>query len=362
MDELRISLGPDGLPWAICFKGGHSFALDVGDVAEISEKKLRPLILLALLTEWERSAGNGKKGAERRRDDTACPSLKSRDEKAAKTLSTVLIHKKTAGAAVNKDREKKTTHWLERVFGEWPLEKYLTGNRYYGDVSFTSNVAVILQDDGGAELEDDPEYISKLFFNYADNTQESQKRVILELNLQRNGECSPITIDTENCDGSFRNNAQFWIRIVANFETCFHVFWVSPNGAYILFPPSDFQDICQVHYAFGQLELKIGERRNIQITPPQGTEICILLMKRSAMGRKICKSILAIIEDSIPIKFRQHVLDKPNLTKHNIRKSNESHRGLMLAPADHQVTWQEILSGKLSGYGEFLYIFSIPHV
>ncbi len=354
MDEFRISLGPQQQPWTICFNGGNSIAMDLDEYNEIADGKLRPLVLLALLTEWKRSEGNGKKDILRRRADELCPSLKNNNPEGSRSLSNAVCDKRSYETRVAKNRD----HWLKKIFGEWPLGRFLDANKHFGDSAFRPNVKIVIEDDSGLVIDDDPNLKKELYYLYEKKKTPLERKVGIEFHLESNGECQPTIIETNTCKGSFRTTAKFWIRVVADFKTNFHLFWISPDESYIIFPPFEPSLTPKPDLFVNSSELRIGKRDNIIIAPPTGTQTCVLLINKKPIGDELCRSILADIEACIPSKLRRGRLEEPVLTKDILVLILDS---LAVMPAGRQVRWQDRLVDRLARYGGILYVFSVPH-
>lgn len=357
MDQFVLSIGPDGAPWSLKFNEVTEVGL--GEQGDYSEGKTRALVLLALYTASKRKKGKG--------NDKLCPSLKMLDIQAAKSLSEAICNDKVYKASAAKTKETgskfNASYWLVAIFGERPLGKYLTGSRHTGDAAFTENVKIIIQDDRDSEIGDDPEIIASFLSDYLNGVKRSRKTVYLALNLQENGERPATIIDTNSCEGSFRNNAKFWIDIKANFDTHFHVFWISPDDSYILSPSARYQKLCETSES-GVIpkNLRFGQYGNMTISPPIGNQICVLLLSDMLMTEKICNNIQTTICECIPESYRRKPLRRPELTKHKIENTQQEKRGLII-PAEAGVErWQDKLAERLGVFGGILYVFSVPHV
>jgi len=342
MQTFTVLLDAHGAPRGVDVDGRGERPLK-----DFDEEKIRPLILLALMTARNRA---DPKSLEK------CPSLHDLSPLMCTYLAEAAFNRRNF-----QPKEKMAKkHWLLDVFTVPPRGKFLSGTRTAGAsrVKFLKNVLVVIDRPGaysGSELD----IIIRDY--YTEKESMLQPELLIRVHLPTNGPTEIKEIASDLRRGNLVTNIELWIELISNFNAAISVFWVCSDGeSHWLFPFSDIENVTgnKTDGDHGSI-IEIGKEGLIQIYEPAGNHMCIALVGVSEVSVADGIEITKRLPQVFPEGYRMKKLRNPRFETLVLDVGEGHQRGMGAAPP--RQPWREKLKEILSSHGDKAYIFTIPH-
>jgi hypothetical protein len=377
---FAVIVNDSGQPERIQFTGQREWLVSANYERAVMSPEVDWLCLLALLTAKSR----GKL-------DSQMPCLSECNREHTKSIAEALCDKRNFIDAPEAPGDEiddidDARHWLLKVFGVPPRDKYLTGTRTSGSekVAFSGSVIIEIFGERTKRLEDssllfqkekitDAQTIEKIYHGFLRKLSGDVRRLSINLLCVDRGD--PMSRESILGVGKERtlldSNISFRIKIDTNYSCSVAVLWISSGReVYLVYPFHGLsKDPGYKKLDTGKVfELTVGVDAAFNVHPPEGFDHCVVMDRDEPFSKKdmefLCSRVVESISEqnfSKRLRNAEPMMHTLRIAKNSASLSDRSYGGARFGTEDNSPVWLEPLARKIAGKANRLHVLAVPN-